>query len=121
MLRGQVVKQMKRIIAMAALLCVTLVNAEVLRAVHVYQYSIPCDASDSLPPGGRPHPTHHHDPSKCTFCIQLASAKAVPLTFAEHISFVGSPAEELICYESFFPPRICLSSLSPRAPPLICS
>jgi hypothetical protein len=118
-LGGSVVKLTRRIVAIVGLLCVALVNAEVLRAVHVDLHHGRCEAADVSPARGESHSRHHHDPGKCTICMQLASAKAVPLTFTAPIGFVASPAEEPVFRRLFFSSGIRLSSLSPRGPPFV--
>jgi hypothetical protein len=111
------VKLTRRVITIVGLLCVTLVNAGVLRAVHVHLHHSRHETCDDAPATGRPQPGPHHDPSKCPLCMQSALAKAVPFTFTESVAFVTGPAEEPSACAFLFCSRISFSSLSARAPP----
>ncbi len=113
-------KQANCLITVATVLCVALANAGVLQAVHLHQHRLCRDASAASRPGGKEHAGSTHDPSKCSFCIQFASGRAVPLHFAEHITLTVEPAEELVSSATFLLPSVSLTSLPARAPPLFC-
>jgi hypothetical protein len=115
------VKQIERVIAVVALSCVTLVNTDVARAVHVYQYrhSGRGNASGVFPSGGKPDPAGHHDASKCTICVTLATAKAVPSDFTPQVRFITGPAEEPVSAKTSVVSVISLPSSPPRGPPSI--
>jgi len=108
---------MKRIIAIGALLCVTLANTEVLRAIHMHQHGGCQGAHDTSCPDAKHHPIGHHDPDKCPFCIQSGSAKTIPLGLTEPISSTAGPAEEPVFGRTFLLSAVFLPSSSPRAPP----
>ncbi|MCX5644167.1 MAG: DUF2946 family protein [Phycisphaerae bacterium] len=109
-------KQAKPIIATAVVLCVAMVNAGVLHAVHMHQHSTSRSASGGSPPAG-----HHHDPSTCPFCIQFASGnKTVSPDFGGPVSFTLGPVQDVISFWTFFLPSVSLPSSPARAPPSIC-
>jgi hypothetical protein len=111
------VKQVKPITAMVVALCVTLVNADILHAVHVHQRVKHASMGNIPYPRGEQRPIHPHDPGKCTICLQLAAGKAASPVFPEPLSFSVSPVEEPILYEAFFRPAVAVFRESPRAPP----
>ena len=114
-------RQIERIVAVVALLCVTLVNTDVVRAVHVYPYrhSGRGDASGVFPSDGKPDPAGHHDADKCTICVSLATAKAVPSDFTPPIGFITGPAEEPVSAKTSVLSVISLPSSPPRGPPSV--
>jgi hypothetical protein len=123
MLRGQIVRQMKQIIAISILLCVTLANTAVLRAIHMHQHGgcrAACDASSDMSrTGERQRPIGHHDPDKCPFCIQSVSAKTLLIGVTELVMFAAGPAEAPAPLRTFLPPVVLPASSSPRAPPFV--
>jgi len=97
----------------------TLVNTGVVLVVHVHQDSERCDGSDASHRNGRPNPAGHHDPAKCTFCIHLASGKAILPGFPEHINLTAVPAQQAALIRTFFRSAVFLPSSPPRAPPSV--
>jgi hypothetical protein len=112
-------KNLKLVITVSAVLCVSLANTEVLRAIHMHQQGGFLGACDTSRPGEKQHPVGHHDPDKCPFCIQSGSAKTVPPSFAELVSFTTGSAQEAAPLRTSLSPTIFLPSSSPRAPPFI--
>jgi hypothetical protein len=113
------VQQAHRIVTMATVLCVTLVNAGVLHAVHMRQHCSHGGASDASCHGGKDRSRNHHDPATCSLCIQFAFGKAVSPQSGEHVIATASPAEEVVSLPTIVLPSVFLSSLVVRGPPSV--
>jgi len=107
------VKYLHQIIATAVLLCVVLVNAGILHAVHLHQYRCTNHPDEKQQSGSE------HNPDKCPLCIQFTSIKTISADFTEHISFTIGTIEKLFLFRIAFLPSVSLSSQSPRSPPFI--
>jgi hypothetical protein len=114
------VKQGRHITAIAVVLCVVLANTGVLHAVHLLSWNGHRGASDNGRPCWKPPTAGGHDSYTCSLCTHLASVKKVFTDTEEPTALIADVIENVFHFTS--PPirSVCLSSLSPRAPPFVC-
>jgi hypothetical protein len=112
------VKQVQRVVVVVTILCMALVGADVPLAVHLHQVCGYNDTSRTGRPAKERQPHRSHDPSKCPFCIHFGSLKTTLAGFTGQIGFTANAVEKLFLFKTAFRPSVCLSSLSPRSPPL---
>jgi hypothetical protein len=115
------VKQVNCIITMVVALGLTLANAGVLHAVHMYQHRVQSNDGGGSGPGGS-HPSgSHHDPNTCPFCIQFASGnKTVSPHFGTLVNFTPAAVQDVVFCPAFVLPSVFLCSSPARAPPAVC-
>lgn len=110
-------KQVRRVIAVVTILCVALVNAGAVQAVHLQQCCGSNDAGATDNPDEKGQSNGSHYPGKCYFCVQFASLKTTSVGFTGYIALAGDAIEEPFSFETAFFPGVRLSSQSPRSPP----
>jgi hypothetical protein len=108
------VKQIRPIVATTVLLGVTLANAGVLQAVHIYEHH-------RVRSGDSSAADHHHDPETCPFCLQFAFGReTVASDFGAALCLAWGVVQEVISPQSFLGPNVPLPSSPARAPPSVC-